>query len=138
MSAFIAPSRGRTGTALDNAMAESVIATIRTELITRRPWPTRLDLELALLVWIGFYNDRRIHRSVGGQTPQEVTTSTIATTALTQRKPPNHAGAKPGTLQRSPQDFAACVSRSSPGGLGFIGGNEAPTHPATARPGRKR
>ena len=71
--AGIAPSRGRTGTALDNAMAESVIATIKTELITRRPWPTRLDLELALLGWIGFYNERRIHRSLGGQTPQEVT-----------------------------------------------------------------
>lgn len=71
--AGIAPSRGRTGTALDNAMAESVIATIKTELTTRRPWPTRLDLELALLGWIGFYNDRRIHRSLGGQTPQEVT-----------------------------------------------------------------
>jgi putative transposase len=72
-AAGIAPSRGRTGTALDNAMAESVIATIKTELIKRRPWPTRLDLELALLGWIGFYNDRRIHRSLGGQTPAEIT-----------------------------------------------------------------
>ncbi len=61
-TAGIAPSRGRTRTALDNAMAESVIATIKTELVTRRPWPTRLDLELALLGWIGFYNERRIHR----------------------------------------------------------------------------
>ena len=61
--AGIAPSRGRTGTALDNAMAESVIATIKTELTKRRAWPTRLDLELALLTWIGFYNERRIHRS---------------------------------------------------------------------------
>lgn len=71
--AGIAPSRGRTGTALDNAMAESVIATIKTELVKRRSWPTRLDLELALLGWIGFYNDRRIHRSLGGQTPAEIT-----------------------------------------------------------------
>ena len=47
--AGIRPSRGRTGTALDNAMAESVIATIKTELVKRRPWPTRLDLELALV-----------------------------------------------------------------------------------------
>jgi putative transposase len=73
--AGIAPSRGRTGTALDNAMAESVIATIKTELVKRRSWPTRLDLELALLGWIGFYNDRRIHRSLGleGKTPTEIT-----------------------------------------------------------------
>jgi len=46
-------------------MAERVIATMKTELIKRRPWPARLDLELALLGWIGFYNERRIHRSLG-------------------------------------------------------------------------
>ncbi len=54
--AGIRPSRGRTGTALDNAMAESVIAIIKTELVKRRPWPTRLDLELALVAYIGWYN----------------------------------------------------------------------------------
>jgi putative transposase len=62
--AGIAPSRGRTGTALDNAMAESVISTIKRELIKRYSWPTRLDLELALVSYIGWYNDRRRHRSL--------------------------------------------------------------------------
>lgn len=62
--AGIAPSRGRTGTALDNAMAESVIATIKRELVSRYRWPTRLDLELALVSYIGWYNARRRHRSL--------------------------------------------------------------------------
>jgi putative transposase len=62
--AGIAPSRGRTGTALDNAMAESVISTIKRELIARYRWPTRLDLELALVTYIGWYNSRRRHRSL--------------------------------------------------------------------------
>jgi transposase InsO family protein len=62
--AGIAPSRGRTGTALDNAMAESVISTIKRELIKRYSWPTRLDLELALVTYIGWYNSRRRHRSL--------------------------------------------------------------------------
>jgi len=62
--AGIAPSRGRTGTALDNAMAESVIATLKRELISRYRWPTRLDLELALVSYIGWYNARRRHRSL--------------------------------------------------------------------------
>ncbi len=62
--AGIAPSRGRTGTALDNAMAESVIATLKRELISRYRWPTRLDLELALVGYIGWYNSRRRHRSL--------------------------------------------------------------------------
>jgi len=69
--AGIVPSRGRTGTALDNAMAESVIATIKTELTKKHLWRTRLDLELALLTYIGWYNQRRLHRSLGGNTPNE-------------------------------------------------------------------
>ena len=36
----IVPSMGRTGTALDNAMAESFIATLKTELVHRRRFPT--------------------------------------------------------------------------------------------------
>ncbi len=60
----IAPSRGRTGTALDNAMAESVIATLKRELISRYRCPTRLDLELALVTYVGWYNVRRRHRSM--------------------------------------------------------------------------
>jgi putative transposase len=64
VAAGIAPSRGRTGTALDNAMAESVISTLKRELIKRYRWPTRLDLELALVTYIGWYNVKRRHRSL--------------------------------------------------------------------------
>ena len=73
--AGIAPSRGRTGTALDNAMAESVIATLKRELVSRYRWPTRLDVELALVTYIGWYNARRRHRSLkrksNGQTRRQ-------------------------------------------------------------------
>ena len=72
MDAGIRPSRGRTGTALDNALAESVIATIKTELTSRRPWPTRFDLELAVAGYIGWYSHARIHRALGGRTPADV------------------------------------------------------------------
>ncbi len=65
--AGIMPSRGRTGTALNNAMAESVISTLKRELISRYRWPTRLDLELALVGYIGWYNSRRRHRSLRQQ-----------------------------------------------------------------------
>ena len=73
--AGIAPSRGRTGTALDNAMAESVMATLKRDLISRYRWPTRLDLELALVTYVGWYNARRRHRSLkrrsNGQTRRQ-------------------------------------------------------------------
>ena len=70
--AGIAPSRGRTGTALDNAMAESVISTLKRELIKRYSWPTRLDLELALVTYIGWYNSRRRHRSLRHQGKERI------------------------------------------------------------------
>jgi transposase InsO family protein len=63
-AAGIAPSRGRTGTALDNAMAESIMSTLKRELTKRFTWKTRLDLELALVGYIGWYNARRKHRSL--------------------------------------------------------------------------
>jgi transposase InsO family protein len=36
----IAPRRGRTGTALDNAMVESIMSTLKRELIKRHTWRT--------------------------------------------------------------------------------------------------
>ena len=55
-----------------NAMAESVIATIKRELTKRYSWKTRLDLELALVVYIGFYNQRRLYRSIDGRQTLEL------------------------------------------------------------------
>ncbi|MBN1459808.1 MAG: transposase [Armatimonadetes bacterium] len=62
--AGIAPSRGRTGTALDNAMAESIMGTLKREISKRYVWRTRLDLELALVTYIGWYKAKRKHRSL--------------------------------------------------------------------------
>jgi len=62
--AGIAPSRGRTGTALDNAMAESIMSTLKRELTKRHTRRTRLDLELAIVSYVGWYNARRKHRSL--------------------------------------------------------------------------
>lgn len=64
LRAGILPSRGRTGTALDNAMAESIMSTLKRELIKRYVWKTRLDLEIALVTYIGWYNARRRHRNL--------------------------------------------------------------------------
>jgi hypothetical protein len=45
-------SRGRVGSAFDNAMAESVFATLKTELIYRRSWPTRHELEMEVYSYL--------------------------------------------------------------------------------------
>ncbi|MFB9449702.1 IS3 family transposase [Dactylosporangium vinaceum] len=63
-------SVGRRGQCWDNAVAESFFATIKTELIHRRAWPTRAAAKQAIFEYIeGWYNTRRRHSSLGDQSP---------------------------------------------------------------------
>ena len=65
-------SFGRKGECWDNAVAESFFATIKRELIDRRPWPTRVGLRTAVFEYIeGWYNTRRLHSSLGYLSPAE-------------------------------------------------------------------
>jgi transposase InsO family protein len=65
-------SMGRVGSAFDNAMAESVFATLKTELIYRRSWPTRHELEMEVFSYLeGFYNTRRRHSRLGNLSPAD-------------------------------------------------------------------
>ena len=58
-------SVGRRGQCWDNAVAESFFATIKTELLDRRPWPTRTAAHKAIFNWIeGWYNTRRRHSTL--------------------------------------------------------------------------
>src|SRR5512132_3750768 len=64
----IVPSMGRTGTALDNAMAESFIATLKTELVHRRRFTDREVARSAIFEYLeGFYNRRRLHSALSYQ-----------------------------------------------------------------------
>jgi putative transposase len=63
-------SLGSKGDCWDNAVAESFFATIKRELIDRRPWPTVAGLHRAVFDWIeGWYNTRRLHSSLGYLSP---------------------------------------------------------------------
>jgi transposase InsO family protein len=66
----VAASMSRAGDCYDNALAESFMATLKTELIDRQPWPTRRAARHAIFDWIeGFYNRRRLHSALGYQSP---------------------------------------------------------------------
>jgi transposase InsO family protein len=68
----VALSLGRKGTCWDNAVAESFFASIKRELIDRRPWPTIAGLRRAVFDWIeGWYNTRRLHSSLGYLSPAQ-------------------------------------------------------------------
>jgi putative transposase len=64
-------SIGSVGDAYDNAMAESFVDSFKTELIADRVWRTRSQLELAVVEYIGWFNHRRLHESLGDIPPAE-------------------------------------------------------------------
>jgi putative transposase len=71
--AGIVPSMGSVGSALDNAMAESFVATLKTELLYREEdssWPTRASARTAIFEYLeGFYNRYRLHSALGYKSP---------------------------------------------------------------------
>jgi putative transposase len=68
--AGIAISMGSRGDAYDNAVAESFFATLKKELVNRRSWPSRLELQSAVFEYIeAFYNRQRRHSTLGMLSP---------------------------------------------------------------------
>ncbi len=64
-------SVGSVGDAYDNALAESFVDTFKTELITDRIWTTKTSLELGIVEWVGWFNEARLHESLGDLPPVE-------------------------------------------------------------------
>jgi len=64
-------SVGSVGDAYDNALAESFVDSFKTELIADRVWRSRSQLELAVVEYIGWFNNARLHESVGDIPPVE-------------------------------------------------------------------
>jgi putative transposase len=58
-------------TALANALAESFIDSFKTELIRDRVWRTRSQLELAIVEYVAWFNNDRLHTSLAGVPPAE-------------------------------------------------------------------
>jgi putative transposase len=65
-------SVGSAGDAYDNSMAESFVDSFKTELINDRVWRTRSQLELAIVEYISWFNDSRLHENLGDRTPREI------------------------------------------------------------------
>ena len=68
----VRPSMGSVGDCFDNAMAESVFATLECEVLDRNHFQTRAQARRAIFAWIeGWYNRHRRHSSLGYLSPQE-------------------------------------------------------------------
>ncbi len=64
-------SIGSVGDAYDNAVAESFVDSFKTELITDRVWATRSQLELAVVEYVAWFNNERLHEALNDQPPKE-------------------------------------------------------------------
>lgn len=68
--AGVMPSMGSVGDAYDNAMAESLFASLERELLNRRRFRSQAEARMAVFEWIeGWYNPHRRHSSLGYRSP---------------------------------------------------------------------
>jgi putative transposase len=72
----VTPSIGTVGDAYDNALMESLIGLFKTECMSTtvfhdRPFKTVADVEYAVAGWVDWYNNRRLHTSLGMVPPVE-------------------------------------------------------------------
>jgi putative transposase len=66
----LTPSMSGKGNCYDNSAVESVFKSLKAELVWRRNWQTRREVEVALFGYInGFYNPRRRHSAIGWKSP---------------------------------------------------------------------
>jgi transposase InsO family protein len=80
----IAPSIGSVGDAFDNALMETINGLYKTECIRTTvfhdgPYRTIADVEYATAGWVDWYNQRRLHGTLGMMTPVEFEQAHYAT-----------------------------------------------------------
>ncbi|OFT22463.1 transposase [Arthrobacter sp. HMSC08H08] len=68
----IAASTGTVGDSYDNALAENVNGSYKNELIHTRTWNDVVEVEIATFEWVSWWNETRLHQSLGYRTPAEV------------------------------------------------------------------
>lgn len=79
----IVPSMGRAGSALDNAISESFVASLKTELLHEHHSLSREAARTAIFDYIeGFYNRLRRHSSLGYLSPSEYEDATMEEVAV--------------------------------------------------------
>jgi putative transposase len=100
----IRPSIGTVGDAYDNALMESInglykAECIRTTVFHDGPYKTAADVEYATAGWVDWYNNRRLHSTLGNVPPIEYEQAHYA--ALNREPYPYRNGREPEALHRA-------------------------------------
>ena len=80
----IEPSVGTVADAYGNAMAEAFVGTLKTECVDGKIYRSRFDAELAISVFIGWFNSSRLHENLGDIPPDEFEENYRLEQALTE------------------------------------------------------
>ena len=98
-------SVGSRGDSYDNAMAESINAFYKAELITMQgPWRNVDDVELATLGWVHWWNNRRLLAPIGNIPPVEFEHHWTTTQHTEQHCQSRRRRRRPHITTRSPRD----------------------------------
>ena len=68
----ITASTGSVGDWYDNALAENVNGSYKNELVHTRRWDDVVEVEITTFEWVSWWNEDRLHQSLGYRTPAEV------------------------------------------------------------------
>jgi putative transposase len=110
-------SVGSVGDAYDNALAESFVDSYKTELIADRVWRSRSHLELATVECIAWFNNERLHESLGDIPPVEFEQLYAVANAL--KRPISVDGSVAAASPSAPDGLI--TSRFSSASVNFVG-----------------
>lgn len=74
----VVASVGSKGDSFDNAMAEALNSNFKGELIDRQSWTGLIEVMAATAQWVGWYNQTRLHSSLGYRPPRDVHNEALA------------------------------------------------------------
>lgn len=121
-------SLGTVGDAYDNALAESFVDTVKTELTRDRVWRTHEGLELGVVEYLGWFNADRLHSSIGYVPPNEFEALYAAKSADRPQAAVESSASDRLTELRGDEDSP------EPGSTAAEGPPSEPDRPASLRP----
>jgi hypothetical protein len=124
-AAQLSDSMGRVAAAGDNAAMESFWALLQTNVLDRRRWRTRADLEYAIVAWIEHTYNGGAGRAASASSPRSSSNSHLPMSAK------QHDQSQPPSTEPTADPNSAC-------GPGCIRASTSASAPMRAKPQRAR